>query len=412
MLLYNWIVRLYGLAIRMAAVRNPKAKLWVKGRKNWRSDLKRQMEAVGNNHRIWVHCASYGEFEQGRPLIEAMKHKFRGCTIILSFFSPSGYQAFKDWQGADVVTYLPLDTRRNAEDFLNLVKPDKAVFVKYEFWVNFLFALKKRNISTYLVSAIFKPHHPFFKQHGKLFRRSLETFRIMFLQDENSALLLKGQGISNFKVSGDTRFDRVLEIKNNFTPVPAIERFSDGRQTLVAGSTWPADEHILLKMYRQFNGHLRLVIVPHEVDQQSIAETVAVVRKYGFEPALFSNHNDVQQATVLIVDQMGLLSRLYHYAGIAYVGGGFNEGIHNILEPAVYGIPVLFHEKTPEKYNEAVDLLALGVATNIKDEIELAAAINKHLSMDPNGTDHLKAVLAGYFQQRSNVTEKIVAQIQ
>jgi len=225
MFLYNLIVRLYGLVILIASLRQTKAKQWVTGRRNWKADLLKRITELKSNKKIWVHCASYGELEQGRPLIEAIRRKHPDYVIILSFFSPSGYEAFKDWPGADLICYLPLDTRSNAKDFIKIVNPKVVLFIKYEFWVNFLFRLKKQNIPTFLVSAVFKPHHPFFRWYGGVFRRSLATFTELFIQDEASAKLLDSISVKNYEICGDTRFDRVMEIKEKFRPISFFEEF-------------------------------------------------------------------------------------------------------------------------------------------------------------------------------------------
>ncbi|HEX7415374.1 MAG TPA: glycosyltransferase N-terminal domain-containing protein, partial [Bacteroidia bacterium] len=225
MWLYNTVILLYGLVIKIASVKKAKAKFWVNGRKNWREILSAKVSKLNTSPLVWIHCASYGEFEQGRPLIEAIKKKHPDYKILVSFFSPSGYEAFKDWEGADIICYLPLDTKRNANDFIDILKPKLVIFIKYEFWINFLFQLKEKNIPTYLVSAVFKPHHPFFKWYGHIFRKSLKTFNKLLIQDTNSGELLKSIGVTNYEVCGDTRFDRVIEIKQNFKPIPQIEAF-------------------------------------------------------------------------------------------------------------------------------------------------------------------------------------------
>ena len=214
--LYNFVILLYGFGVKIVALRKTKAKQWVNGRKNWQIQLTQKINNLPSVKLIWIHCASYGEFEQGRTLIESIKKNYPAYKLVLTFFSPSGYEAFKDWKGADIICYLPLDTKTNANQFLEIVKPQYAIFIKYEFWLNFLKALKQKNIPTYLVSAVFKPHHLFFRWYGGAFRKSLKTFTTLFIQDSNSAKLLDSINIKNYQVSGDTRFDRVIEIKNNF----------------------------------------------------------------------------------------------------------------------------------------------------------------------------------------------------
>jgi 3-deoxy-D-manno-octulosonic-acid transferase len=415
MFFYNLIIRLYGIVIFNAAIKNTKAKQWVKGRQNWRSRLTNAISKLNSEKRIWIHCASYGEFEQGRPLIEAIKKKHPDYKIILSFFSPSGYEAFKDWQGAEVICYLPLDTRKNARDFIEIVKPKTVIFIKYEFWLNFLSRLKKERIPTFLVSAVFKSHHPFFKSYGGIFRRSLETFNRLFIQDENSATLLEFIGVKNYEVSGDTRFDRVLEIKKNFKSLPFFDEFCESKTILVGGSTWPKDEELLINTFKELNSsspnlNLKLILVPHNVDSKSIKSLEQQLEKHELSYVLYSRGINDPSAQVLVVDAMGLLSRLYHYANVTYVGGGFNSGIHNCLEPAVYFKPVIFYGGNDyQKYNEAVDLLKMGVAKNVSDIRDTKEALQQFL--DKNETEKVKNKLAIYFVKNSGTTEKVLNSI-
>lgn len=409
MFVYNLLVFLYGFVIRVASVRNAKARQWVKGRKSWRNNLSKKLAKLNGNKRIWMHCASYGEFEQGKPLIEAIKKKHPDHSIILSFFSPSGYEAFKDWNGADLICYIPLDTKRNAIDFIQLVQPKTAIFIKYEFWVNFLRQLKKKNIPTFLVSAVFKPHHPFFRWYGGIFRRSLQTFEKLFVQDENSALLLNDIGINNCQVSGDTRFDRVLEIRENFKPITYLEEFCSGKKILIAGSSWVKDEEFLIEAFQNLNDPaLKLILVPHNVDEKSIRTTRNLLEKKGLEYALYSEQKPESGKNILIVDAMGLLSKIYHYANITYIGGGFNSGIHNCLEPAVYLKPVVFYGGDDyHKYNEAVDLLQMGAARNVSNAKDLQKAISTFLN-DKEGLNVIENKLREYFQKNSGTTERVM----
>lgn len=411
MFLYNLVIHAYGLAIRLAALRQLKARQWVDGRRQWRSRLNDSVKQLGAGERIWVHCASYGEFEQGRPLMEAIRKQHPQLKIVLSFFSPSGYEAFKNWSGADLVCYLPLDTKKNARDFLDIVKPRTALFIKYEFWVNFLFRLKALSVPAFLVSAVFKPHHPFFKWYGGFFRRSLQTFHMLFVQDENSASLLKSIDITNVEVCGDTRFDRVLEIRNNFSALPFFEAFCRGAKVWVAGSTWPGDEALLISAFKKINDPaLKLILAPHNVDEKHIAGLQQLLKKNELGFTLYSKGLSEASSPVLLVDTIGLLSRLYFYADVTYVGGGFDSGIHNCLEPAVYLKPVLFYDHNYEKYNEVVELVKLGAANPVKDEMELAAAFSEFLN---NTAEQAKRSerLKAYFDKNSGVTEKVLSSI-
>lgn len=407
MVVYNSIIRGYGLIIKIASLKKQKAAQWVAGRKHWKQHLAEKISALPAGERVWVHCASYGEFEQGRPLIEAIKQQHPNHKIILTFFSPSGYEPFKNWSGADVICYLPLDTKANARNFIELVKPKAAIFIKYEFWVNFLFQLKKQNIPTFLVSAVFKPHHPFFKWYGGLFRKSLATFSRLFIQDEASARLLDSIDIKNYEVCGDTRFDRVLAIRDSFTPIAFFEAFCRNKKIVIGGSTWPKDDEFLIEAFKNINDpELKLLIVPHNVDAKSIANIEQLLQKNNLNYTRYSRQEINPLAGIMIVDAMGLLSKLYHYATVAYIGGGFNSGIHNCLEPAVHLKPVIFYGGDDyHKYNEAVDLLEMGTAKNVSTVSELQQAIQGYLN-DPQHT--IEALLTAYFAKNSGTTKKVL----
>jgi 3-deoxy-D-manno-octulosonic-acid transferase len=409
MFFYNLVVRLYGLAISAAAISRPKARQWVRGRKRWRRKLREKVAALGNKKRIWVHCASYGEFEQGRPLIEALRIKYPDHVIILSFFSPSGYESFKLWEGAALVCYLPLDTGRNARDFLAIIDPGAAIFIKYEFWLNLLFHLKRMQVPTFLVSAVFKPHHPFFKSYGGIFRESLLTFSKLFVQDTASGHLLAGIGIKNFEVCGDTRFDRVLEIKKNFKSIPGIEAFKGTARLIFAGSTWPRDEDLVIATYASLkNPSVKLVLAPHHVSENELKNTVLKLDKAGLSYTLFTKTLNAE-VDVMIIDTMGLLARAYAYACCAYIGGGFNEGIHNTLEPAVYGIPVAFYGEGYINFNEAVEMIALGAAFRVSNAKDLAGFINNALNEEQRG--HIRLILDAYFEKNRNITGRVINEI-
>ena len=408
MFLYNLVIYLYGIVIRLASVNKLKAKQWVAGRNDWRQHLQKKISKLNSDSIIWVHCASYGEFEQGRPLIEAIKKTRPKYKIVLSFFSPSGYEVFKDWGGADVICYLPLDTRANARDFINIIKPKYAIFIKYEFWLNFLFTLKKQNIPTYLVSAVFKPHHPFFKWYGNIFKRSLKTFNKLFIQDEASGDLLRKINIENFEVCGDTRFDRVVEIKENFTELLYIKEFCADSKVLVAGSTWPGDEELLVEAFKALNlPELKLIIVPHNVDEKDIQKISVLLDKNELNYNLFSAQQPAGSSKILVVDTIGMLSKIYHYATVTYIGGGLNEGIHNCLEPAVYFKPVIFYGNDYHKYNEAVELIELKAAKNVESSDALTTAISGYLN---NKTEliEIENKLKLYFQKKSGTTKKVL----
>lgn len=354
---YSLFLLLYSAGIRVAAIANPKARKWLAGRRNIFSKLESALPRTAGQ-RIWMHCASLGEFEQGRPLLEALKLKYPGSVIILSFFSPSGYEVMKDYKGADHVCYLPMDSPMNAARFIRIANPSLVLWVKYEYWFYYLSELKKRKIPVLLVSGIFRESQPFFKWYGGIWKKMLACFTHLFVQNDRSITLLASVGITgNVSLSGDTRFDRVMAIKEKFEEVPHIAAFCGHAPVLVAGSTWDEDEVELLHYVKE-HPDTKFIMAPHEVDE----DRLQMIRT-NFKGAVFySSLLKGEPATghVLVIDNIGMLSRLYHYATIAYVGGGFGaDGIHNVLEAAVYGRPVVFGP-VYEKYDEAVGLEEAG----------------------------------------------------
>lgn len=363
---YNIGISAYTQAIRLASPFNEKASLWIKGRKNIWEKIRNIKK--GSNRLIWFHAASLGEFEQGRPVMEALKKEQPDTQIVLTFFSPSGYEIRKNYQGADYVLYLPSDTPRHARRFVEWLQPDAAVFIKYEYWFNYLNQLHKHQIPTYLISAIFRKEQPFFKSWGGLHRKMLHFFTRMFIQDEESSRLLSSIGIHSFQQTGDTRFDRVKQIAETARSIDKVEIFLNQAPAVVCGSTWPPDEELLLDYINQDSSPFKWILTPHEIGENHIKNiinkcTKKIVR-YTDEQA------DLKEAQVLIVDCIGLLSSIYRYGKIAYIGGGFGVGIHNTLEAAVYGIPVIFGPRY-QKFNEAVSLIQQGGAFSIKNATEL-----------------------------------------
>lgn len=410
MLLYNLVIRLYALVIHLASLKNEKAKFWVAGRDNWDSLLAKKINQHKNKYRVWFHCASLGEFEQGRPLMEAIKKQKPDTCIVLSFFSPSGYEVQKNYSGADVITYLPLDTKKNAERFLDIVNPNQIVFIKYEFWVNFLNAIKKRGIDAYLVSAVFKPHHPFFKWYGKIFINSLKAFKVLFVQDANSFQLISSLNFKNVKISGDTRFDRVIEIKSNFKEIEEVKLFKGKKQLIVAGSTWAGDCDLVLKAFVKLNNqNVKLLIAPHEIDESSIQKTIQFIKNAQLSFSLFTDGVD-ENADVLVLNTMGYLSKIYAYADVAYIGGGFNDGIHNCLEAAVYNIPVSFYGNSYTKYVEAEALEKIKAASAVYNENELSDLWKTTLTEEFKAS--IKSKIENYFSENSNATAKVLSEMQ
>ncbi|MCD7972645.1 MAG: 3-deoxy-D-manno-octulosonic acid transferase [Candidatus Azobacteroides sp.] len=365
--MYNLAMYVFAAVIRLAAFFNSKARKMIEGQKHTFDLLKKNIEA--DKKYIWIHAASLGEFEQGRPLMEEIKALHPEYKILLTFFSPSGYEVRKDYQGVDLVCYLPFDINKNVSKFLSAANPDIAVFIKYEFWVNYLTQLHKKNIPTYIVSAIFRPKQVFFKWYGGIFRKVLSYFSGIFVQDKTSCELLSSIGIKeNVVLSGDTRFDRVWSIREQAKELPVVEAFANensGYCMLVAGSTWPEDEEILLR-YFNFHSNIKLVIAPHVVNQDHLEHITQQLKR----PFLYysqANEKNIKDVDCIIVDSFGILSSLYRYGNIAYIGGGFGSGIHNVLEAAVYGIPVIFGPNY-RKFKEAKDILQTGAGFSIKDE--------------------------------------------
>ncbi len=376
--LYNLVIRAYCFTILIASVFNKKARLWINGRKGILKQISEKVDPGSDI--IWFHCSSLGEFEQGRPLMEKLRESMPGKKILLTFFSPSGYEVRKNYPGADYIFYLPADTRKNASRFLEIVKPGLAFFVKYEFWYHYLTQLKKSGIKTYLVSGIFRPGQIFFRFYGKWFRQILRSFTHFFLQDEESARLLKSTGLTNFTVSGDTRFDRVFSIANKAIDLPVIQSFCSGRMTLVAGSTWPPDEEIIVRFINENKLPVRFIIVPHEIHELGIKQLlysikVKTTRYSSLADSSLTGDSSGSSAEVMIVDTIGILSSVYKYGKLAYIGGGFGKGIHNILEAATFGLPVIFGPNY-EKFREANDLVRLKAAFPVKNYDFFADILN------------------------------------
>ena len=406
-LFYHFGLWSYRLIARLITPFYPKAALFSKGHTGLIAHIKSRID----HHApiVWFHCASLGEFEQGRPIIEAYRIQEPTHKILLTFFSPSGYEVKKESPIADWIFYLPLDTRQNVRRFLDIVQPIKAIFVKYEFWYNYLKALKKRGIPTFMVSATFRPSQPFFKWYGAFFRRMLRTFTLLFVQNQASKELLHRIGFTHVVVAGDTRFDRVWAQAQLPCTQPVVERFlgDSAMDVCVAGSTWPADEALLLQALKAIPS-LKIILVPHEVDLLHIAK---IMEQFApFCPTQYSQviagNESMAESRVLVIDTIGLLSSLYRFGTMAYVGGGFDAGIHNILEAAVYGIPVVFGPRY-KKFNEAVDLIRLGGAHAICTKEELTAQIIQWIS-DVNTRQEQGATNLHYVQEKVGATQVVM----
>lgn len=366
MWLYNIGISLYETAIRTASLWYPKAKQWYEGRKNL---FERMRTTIAPDARIvWVHVASLGEFEQGRPIIERIRREKPEYKILVTFFSPSGYEIRKNYAGADYIFYLPSDLPSNAKRFLDIVKPEIAIFVKYEFWLNMLGELRRRHIRTYIVSAIFRRNSVFFRPYGEMWRNALETFDTIFVQNNESKQLLAEIGYDNVIVAGDTRFDRVSHIAEQAKKIDTIERFKAGKRIFVAGSTWGPDEAILQPLINA-NPDIKFIIAPHEMDEGRIARIIAETNGGAVRYTKAENEN-LEDKQVLILDTVGLLASVYGYATWAYIGGGFGVGIHNTLEAATFGLPIAFGPNY-KRFKEACDMITLGAARSVRNFKEL-----------------------------------------
>lgn len=373
--IYNSLVIFSSFILTILAVFHKKTHLFVKGRKSVFSLLKAKI--APEDQVFWFHCASLGEFEQGRPVMEQLKKEFSSCKIVLTFFSPSGYEVRKNYKGADVVCYLPLDTNANAKKFVKIANPAMAVFVKYEFWPNYLQVLKKQRVPTILVSGIFRKEHVFFQWYGLWMRKKLQSFSHFFLQDENSSKLLSAIGFHNHEVIGDTRFDRVYEILREDNRLDFIDEFTQGHYTLVAGSTWKEDEDLLIHYINNVaSSEEKFVIAPHNIKAEGIAR---LKEELEVQTVLYSHkaNKDLKDCQVFIIDTVGILTKIYSVADIAYVGGGYTKsGIHNILEPATFGIPVVIGPNH-KKFKEAQDLIALKACEVTSNQQEVSQILNE-----------------------------------
>lgn len=392
----------YRLAARIVSPWNPKAQKMVQGQNRTFEYLKSKLDAEGGY--VWIHTASLGEFEQGRPLIEKIREQHPDAKILLSFFSPSGYEVRKTYDKVNAVCYLPMDTPRRVKAFLDVVRPRMAIFVKYEFWGNYLEQLHSRAVPTYIISSIFRSSQIFFKPWGGTFRKMLRCFTQLYVQNDESRRLLHGIGIDNVTVCGDTRLDRVLQIKSQAREFPVIAQMVSGcDKVLVMGSSWQPDEDIIIPY---FNNHpeMKLIIAPHEFDESRLAALMARIKR---PVARYTQLEGVDVANLdcLIIDCFGILSSLYRYGAIAYVGGGFGSGIHNVPEAAVYGLPVIFGPRH-EKFKEAVELNACGGGFAISDASQCHEVLDKLLS-DPAALQAAGAAASDYIKSHTGATEQI-----
>lgn len=402
-LLYNFIVLLAAATVKILAFFSPKMKLFVNGRKNVFKTLNEKIKAEDKT--IWFHAASLGEYEQGLPVMEQIKAKYPNHKIVLTFFSPSGYEVRKNNTVADVTVYLPLDTAFNAKKFVALTHPELVFFIKYEYWPNYLKVLKQAGIKTYLISGIFREKQAFFKWYGGFYRNALQTFDFFFVQNESSKKLLQSIGHQNVKISGDTRFDRVVSILDRDNRLDFIEAFKNDTTTVVIGSSWPKDENLLVTYINQCSNEVKFIIAPHNIKAEQIADLKAQITK---PTVLFSEKEgkSLSDYTVLIIDTIGILTKIYSYADIAYVGGGFGHpGVHNILEPATFGVPIVIGPNYSH-FAEVTALVNMGGCVTITNQYQLNDAFN-NLIMNAD-IRHEKGHIAETFVQMNKGATAVI----
>lgn len=409
-LLYRLFVWLYPKAAWLLSFFNPKARLWVTGRKN---QFRKLHARFHKNDRpvVWMHCSSLGEFEQGKPVLEAIRERYPQHFILLTFFSPSGYEVRKEDPIADHICYLPMDRPYTAQRFLNIVQPELVLFVKYEFWFYYLNEIKERNISLLLVSGIFRSNQPFFAWYGRFHQKMLACFTHLFVQNEASLLLLaKIDADNHASISGDTRFDRVIQIASAFEPLALIKKFCGTAPVIVAGSTWTEDDEAL-DHFAKNNHNIRFIIAPHDIDEERLRECENLYTHTIRYSVLKEKEQIPDDVNVLIIDNMGMLSKLYHYATITYIGGGFgDDGIHNALEAAVFYKPVVFGPVF-DKYVEAIELVDREGAFSIDDALELEEQLYLLLN-NPELLAKSGKAAGDFVREQAGACEKIIAYIQ
>lgn len=411
--MYNLVIYLYQLGVAVYSLFNAKVRKMWRGERDAFRVLRQKVDPAARY--VWFHAASLGEFEQGRPLMEQLRREHPELKILLTFFSPSGYEVRKDYEGADIVCYLPLDTISNARRFLRIIRPEKAFFIKYEFWYNYLHILKHRGVPVYSVSSIFRPDQVFFKWYGRQYGRVLNCFTHFFVQNEQSCELLKSIGITNVTITGDTRFDRVLQIRDAAKRLPVLEMFIDKHpHVFVAGSSWPPDEEIFIRYFKE-HPEWKLVIAPHVIGDdhlRQIEKAVAGRRCVRYTTAAndrtFSDATGelISDADVLIINCFGLLSSIYRYATVAYVGGGFGVGIHNTVEAAVWGVPVIFGPNN-QKFQEAQELKACGGGIEINSYDDFSQTMDR-FAADATALEQAGAAAGNYVKHHSGATDKIL----
>jgi len=403
-LLYNLGIRFYGLFLRLASLFNPKARLWVQGRRGWRSDLKKVEGNIKSG--FWFHCASLGEFEQGRPLMEALKDKYPKTPLIITFFSPSGFEVCNKYTLADYVCYLPLDTPENAHFFVQHLKPKAVFFVKYEFWTNFLKQVKKNKSPLYLISGNFRKDQRFFRKKDSFFNEALKCFSHFFVQNQSSAELLSSIGLKNVSVCGDTRYDRVWQNAQCIQENQVLKDFINGEKVLILGSTWPIDHALILPLINENKIKEKVIIAPHEVDSKTMKEIEGALSVPVFRYSHNEEYASLSHKRVLILDGIGMLAKFYSTANSVYIGGAFGKGLHNILEPAIFGLPVLFGPNF-EKFPEAQEFIDLEIGFSINNADEF---LNRLSHINTN-YEQIKSVTLNYMDNKRGATQIILKKL-
>ncbi|GAA4065712.1 glycosyltransferase N-terminal domain-containing protein [Flavobacterium cheonanense] len=405
--LYNLIIIFASQVVKLLALFSPKMKLFVDGRKEVFSILKSKINTTDKT--IWFHAASLGEYEQGLPVIEKIKVQYPNHKIVITFFSPSGYEVRKNNTVADATVYLPLDTKSNAQKFIKAINPELVFFIKYEYWPNYLNELKKLEIKTYLISGIFREKQAFFKWYGGFYRNALKTFDYFFLQNESSKNLIQSIGFNNVKISGDTRFDRVVSILERDNSLDFIEQFKNNKTTIIIGSSWPKDENLLVNYINNASDEIKFIIAPHNIKAEQISNLKSQITKTS---VLFSEKStiDLSNFNVFIIDTIGILTKIYSYADIAYVGGGFgNPGVHNILEPATFGVPIIIGPNYSH-FAEATALVHQEGCISISNQNELNEAFDNLISNED--VRHEKGHICSTFvQMNKGATDVILKHI-
>jgi 3-deoxy-D-manno-octulosonic-acid transferase len=404
-IVYNIGIRAYYLLVLLFSIFNQKAKFWISGRKKWREKYK----VKPTTSKVWFHFASLGEFEQGKPLLQYFKNNYPAKEIIITFYSPSGYEVRKNTNLADYILYLPLDTPKNAREFLDIFKPEIAFFNKYEYWYHFFKETRNQQIPLYITSAIFREKQIFFKFYGGFFREILSCVTHFYLQDQNSAQLLKSIGFNNYTITGDTRFDSVSQIAKNKKDFPEILKFKQENNLFIGGSTWPEDEELIAKFIKSYPSNWKFIFAPHEISENKLVALEGLLNQKSIRYSKIDDHTDIAALKILIIDNIGLLSSLYAYADIAFIGGGFGAGIHNTLEAAAWGLPVIFGPNY-QKFDEAKSLIEKKAGFGISNFEELEQVLT-NLIKDSGFRKTTGQLAKDFVEQNIGATQKIMQEV-